>query len=135
MPRVSFSLNGGSPFQKLMGHVPPILQKWNDLSDHLSGNGQLSAELKEQVRRTLAFGNGCEYCMAKGKPARVQEDERTSLAVAFANIFLDHRDSIDDKIFATLRQSFSESEIVELCAFICFTTASQQFGAMMNLQP
>jgi hypothetical protein len=33
-----------------------------------------------------------------------------------------------------LRESFSEGEISELCAFIIFTTAQQYFGAIMKLE-
>jgi alkylhydroperoxidase family enzyme len=62
-------------------------------------------------------------------------DEKTNIAVTFADIFLNHRSSIDDNTFDVLKETFNEQEIVELCSFICFTTASQQFGAMMNLKP
>jgi len=44
--------------------------------------------LKEQVRRTLAQQNGCEYCKAKGKPEHELFDEKTAIAVGFAEVFL-----------------------------------------------
>lgn len=89
----------------------------------------------EQVRRTLAFGNKCAYCMAKGKPNEVKTDRRESYATAFAELFaLDHL-SISEAHFDVLREVFSEAEIASLCAFISFITASQRFGAIMDLQP
>jgi len=135
MPRVSYSLLGDTPFQQLLGHQPDVMKNWNALGDVLSSTGNLSEALKEQVRRVLAFGNGCEYCMAKGKPDESSYDEKTSVAVAFADIFLNHPSAINDDTFEVLRQTFTEKEIVELCSFICFTSASQRFGAMMDLKP
>ena len=37
-------------------------------------------------------------------------------------------------MFHVLKQYWTE-EIVELCAYICFITASQQFGFLFQLQP
>ncbi|MBY6276133.1 carboxymuconolactone decarboxylase family protein [Symbiobacterium thermophilum] len=135
MARISFSLHGETPFQRLLGHNRQIMELWNQLGDLLGADGTLSAELKEQVRRTLAQKNGCEYCQAKGKPEPHLFDKKTSLAVGFAEVFLKQRDAIDESTFSILKEEFSDQEISELCAFICFTTASQYFGAMMNLKP
>jgi alkylhydroperoxidase family enzyme len=135
MARISFSLHGETPFQRLLGHNRQIMELWNQLGDLLEADGTLSAELKEQVRRTLAQKNGCEYCQAKGKPEPHLFDEKTLLAVGFAEVFLKQRSAIDESTFSILKKEFSDQEISELCAFICFTTASQYFGAMMNLKP
>lgn len=135
MPRIAYSTQGSTPFQQLLGHNEEVTKHWGKLELAFYQNGLLSAELKEQVRRTLAFGNGCEYCQAKGKPALSHEDERTGLAVAFAELFVKDRDSINDRQFDVLREVFTEVEIAELCAYICFTTGSQLFGALMDLKP
>lgn len=135
MPRISFSSFGDTPFQRLLGHNPEVTAHWNTLGNSLSCTGFLSATLKEQVRRELAFGNGCLYCQAKGKPDAASFDEKTSLAVAFAQVFLKTKGNVPESSFDVLRTVFSEQEISELCAFICFTTSSQLFGAMMNLKP
>ena len=63
MAGISFSQNGLTPFQQLLGHNKGILEKWVSLEDCIYSSDTFSAELKEQVRRTLAFHNGCEYCM------------------------------------------------------------------------
>ena len=38
-------------------------------------------------------------------------------------------------MFHVLKQYWTEKEIVELCAYICFITASQQLGFLFQLQP
>ncbi|PEP63117.1 alkylhydroperoxidase [Bacillus pseudomycoides] len=125
MERISLSDVGETKFQKLLGHCPDILHTWSVLENTLYEKEALSAELKEQVRRTLAFGNECLYCMAKGKPDDVQKVEEISTAVTFAHVFVHNRSAIDDKMFDVLKQYWSEAEIVELCVYICFITASQ----------
>lgn len=108
---------------------------WSQLGDVLEKDGILTSKLKEQVRRTLAQSNGCEYCKAKGNPDPVKFEEKTSVAVGFAEVFLKQKGEIAESSFEVLRECFSEEEISELCAFISFTTASQYFGAMMKLEP
>lgn len=135
MARIAESLNGDSPFQKLLGHNQKVMELWNQLGDELGKDGKLTAELKEQVRRTLAQSNGCEYCKAKGKPEPHLFDEKMSIAVGFAEAFLRLKGNIPDAIFNVLQKYFSEDEISELCAFITFTTASQYFGAIMKIEP
>lgn len=134
MARIEKSPIGQTPFQQLLGYNPNILEAWGNLAAQLEREGSLSAELKEQVRRTLAQGNGCAYCKAKGKPDQHHVDEKTVLATGFADVFLKNRDAIDDKLFQLLREQFSTKEISELCAFIAFTTAQQYYGAMMGLE-
>lgn len=135
MARINDSKLGNTPFQRLLGHNEHIMNAWNHLGEILGDSGKLSAELKEQVRRTLAQKNGCEYCQAKGKPDPETFDEKTSLAVGFAEAFLTYRGNMPESLFEVLKQEWSDQEISELCAFICFTTASQYFGALMGLQP
>ena len=88
----------------------------------------------EQVRRTIAFENECEYCMVKGgKPNFDLTEKRISSATAFAQLFaIDHK-SINDKHFELLREEFNELEISELCSFISFITACQKLGRIYNL--
>lgn len=135
MERISLSNVGDTKFQKLLGHNPEILHSWSTLENTLYNKGTLSAELKEQVRRTLAYGNECPYCMAKGRPDNMQKVEEISVAVTFAHTFVYDKQAIDDTMFQVLKQYWTEKEIVELCAYICFITASQQLGFLFQLQP
>lgn len=133
MPRINRSQLGQSPFQQLF-YNEMVLQKWNDLAESMSTDGALTKELKENVRRVLAQGNGCAYCQAKGRPLK-PEDIKESYAIAFAEVFLMQRENIADTFFVVLKEVFSDEEISELVAFICFTTAQQYFGALMGLKP
>ncbi|WP_324721299.1 carboxymuconolactone decarboxylase family protein [Salinimicrobium sp. HB62] len=132
--RIELSEVGASAFEKLLGHNSAILENWNQLEVALFESSGLESELLEQVRRTLAYGNACEYCMAKaGPPSFDARDQRISLATAFAELFaLDHK-SIVAAHFSALKEVFDTREISALCAFISFLTASQRFGRVMNL--
>jgi len=134
MTRIKLSDYGNSPFEKLIGHNKAILDKWIELENVLFSQSSLSPELLEQVRRKLAFGNECEYCMVKGgKPDLAKEDKKKQIATAFAEMFaLDHK-SITNAHFEMLKEEFSEREISELCSFISFITASQKLGRIYNL--
>lgn len=135
MARINESKNGETPFQRLLGYNVDVLNGWNQLGDVLEKDLNLSSHLKEQVRRTLAQSNGCEYCKAKGKPESHLFDEKTSIAVGFAEVFLKQKGDISEAQFNILKEYLSEAEISELIAFITFTTASQYFGAIMRLEP
>lgn len=134
MARIIESNFGESPFQRLLGHNREVMKGWSYLGDVLEKDGLLSAELKEQVRRTLAQNNGCEYCKAKGKPEFDKFNEKISIAVGFAEVFLKQKGDISNSTFDILKECLSEGEISELCAFIAFTTASQYYGAMLRLE-
>ncbi|KIL74961.1 carboxymuconolactone decarboxylase family protein [Bacillus badius] len=125
---------GKTPFQRLLGHNQQVMEAWVHLGDILEKDGWLPSALKEQVRRTLAQGNGCEYCKAKGKPEPGKFTEKISMAAGFAEVFLKQKGNIPDSAFTLLRECFTEEEISELCAFIAFATASHYFGAMMKLK-
>ncbi len=134
MAIISESKFGDTPFQRLLGHNVEVMQGWSHLGDILEKDGKLSSELKEQVRRTLAQNNGCEYCKAKGKPEPEKYNEKMAIAVGFAEVFLKQKGQKLTSAIEILKQYFSEDEISELCAFISFTTASQYLGAMLGLE-
>ena len=124
-----------TPFQQLFAFNASVQQLWTSLGETLEGAGFLSAELKEQVRRTLAQENGCMYCKAKGKPNPASFDEKTAVCTAYAEAFLQSKGKTSPNVTKVLEQYLSQEEIHELLAFICFTTASQYMGALMQLQP
>ena len=134
MTRIKLSEFGNSPFEKLIGHNKEILIKWTELENAIFESNSLSNNLLEQVRRTLSFGNECEYCMVKGgRPELNKDDKRLQLATAFAEMFaLDHK-SFQEEHFNILREVFNEVEISELLSFISFITACQKLGSVYNL--
>lgn len=134
MTLISYSNIGFTPFQKLLGHNESIMKKWNSLSEELEKDGLLTSLLKEQVRRTLAQENGCEYCKVKGRPDPKYYDEKITVSVGFAQAFLASKGKTSPAIVNVLKEYFCDEEISELIAFICFATASQYFGALMQLK-
>lgn len=133
MARIEFSKEGNTPFEQLLGYNINVLENWSSLEEVLFKSNTFSGELKEQVRRTLAFNNGCQYCMAKGRPSENIADVKILAAIKFADMF--SKNNIDDREFDKLKSVFKDNEISELCAFICFISASQKFGASLDLQP
>ncbi len=133
MLRVELSKVGNSPFERLLGHNERILNKWNEL-EHAVFNSSLSKNLLEQVRRTLAFGNECEYCMVKAGKAKLKKEEiKEQIAISFAQIFVEDHKSISQEHFKILKKYFTDKEISELCSFISFISASQKLGRIYNL--
>lgn len=134
MTRIQLSDYGNSPFEKLIGHHKIVLDKWIDLEVVIFTSTNLDQNLLEQVRRTIAFENECEYCMVKaGKPNFDPSEKRIVAATVFAQLFaVDHK-SINDTHFELLREEFDEIEISALCSFISFLTACQKLGRIYNL--
>jgi alkylhydroperoxidase family enzyme len=135
MSYIRLSDYGSTPFEKLMGHVPEILNKWEQLETVFFQSKQFSPEFLEQVRRALAFNNACHYCMSKaGPPDKNIDSVRLEEALRFANKFaIDHM-SIDKNEIERMKQYFSEKELIEFIAFCSFISASQKFGASLRLQ-
>ncbi|MFK9092795.1 carboxymuconolactone decarboxylase family protein [Bacillus salipaludis] len=133
MTLISFHERGNTPFQQLLGYNELILKYWNKLGNEFEKDGQLSAKLKEEVRRALAQKNGCLYCKAKGKPNPINYDEKTAICTGFAEAFLISKGQTSPNVTEVLKEYLTDAEISELIAFICFTTASQYFGALMQL--
>lgn len=86
MSRIQPTIIGKTPFERLLGHDESVMRQWPELGDTLTGEGKLSAELKEQVRRTLAVGLAEVFLTSKGKtPAssiRVLQDVFTDAEVS-----------------------------------------------------
>lgn len=117
-----------------MGHNLEVMNCWNALETAFLTSSTFTAELKEEVRRVLAFMNQCEYCMSKGVPSNSIESERTRKAVEFAKLWKNHLE-ISELAIASLKEHFTDAEISELCALISFLCASQRFGSGLGLKP
>jgi alkylhydroperoxidase family enzyme len=61
-------------------------------------------------------------------------DSQTQLAVHMAELSCNTTHMSDDE-FSALKEAFTDSEVSELLALICFITACQRFGALLNLGP
>ncbi len=135
MSFIQLSTNGSTPFERLLGHKPDLLEQWAKLELVFFQSQTFDAHFLEQVRRALAFNNQCQYCMAKaGEPDQNPQDTRLIAALRFANTFAISHEAIDESEIGQLKNYFSETELVELTAFCSFISASQKFGAVMGLK-
>ncbi|MCE3044668.1 hypothetical protein [Legionella sp. 16cNR16C] len=134
MALIQLSEFGSSPFERILGHVPEILENWSQLESSFFQSSRFSPDFLEQMRRVLAFNNQCQYCMAKaGPPDQNPEDNRLIEALRFANKFA-VSNLVEEKEIAGLKSYFSEAEVVELIAFCSFISASQRIGAVLGLK-
>jgi alkylhydroperoxidase family enzyme len=126
---------GDTPYEKIPGHAPHILEPWNRLEEVFFRKSVLPASLLEQVRKVLAQEHGCVYCQSKSGPPGREDAVRTSMAIGLAQLYASGHKSIEPAHLAALRQHFSETEIVELVSFICFMWAGGAFGRIFGVQP
>lgn len=61
MARVSYTQLGSTPFRRMVGHNPELLAAFQQLDKAITQQLSLPAELREEVRRHLAYENGCRY--------------------------------------------------------------------------
>ncbi|MCE0723747.1 MULTISPECIES: carboxymuconolactone decarboxylase family protein [Legionella] len=135
MSFIQLSRHGTTPFERLLGHAPEILNQWEKLEAAFCQSKTFEADFLEQVRRVLAFNNQCHYCMAKaGPPDQNPKGERLIEALRFANLFSIAHESVDKNEITRLKNFFSEAEIAELIAFCSFISAAQKLGAALGLQ-
>ncbi len=124
-----------SVLARVMGRNPDILKAFGRLDTTIRFKGKLPMALKEAVRDATANRTGCEYCQSISGEAPSDEDRRTSLAVAFAEMVADDPAGIDDASFNVLREDFDDDEILELVCWICLVAIpGQLFGAVMKLE-
>jgi alkylhydroperoxidase family enzyme len=61
MARISYSNLGSTPFRRLVGHNPALLEAFQQIDQAITQHLSLPAELREEVRRHLAYERGCRY--------------------------------------------------------------------------
>ena len=54
MAIINLSHRGDTSFDKLLGHLPSVQEKWNALEDILKNEGQLSVDLKERNQENIS---------------------------------------------------------------------------------
>lgn len=137
MPRVTLSNIDADPYYRMVGNRPEILAAWAELDKAMLGaSSTVPVEIKEEARRALAQNVGCAFCATVGgKPATEHADPRMALAVAVANQIATDYTQIDDATFEALREEFSNEQIVELLAWLCFKFGSNLLGALVKLDP
>jgi alkylhydroperoxidase family enzyme len=137
MPRITLSDIDADPYYRMLGNRPAILAAWGELDKAMLGPASLVlVDIKEEARRALAQNVGCAFCATVGgEPSADHADPRMALAVAVANQIATDYTQIDDSTFEALRTQFSNEEIVELLAWLCFKYGSNLLGALVKLDP
>lgn len=133
MAYISYSENGENSLTRLLGHNPVLLKNWMTLLDSFYESCAIDRNLQEEVRRAVAYQMGCAYCMSHGCPTQVIEDVKTKEAVDFAKKVMQTQRQITEQDIAVLKEHFSDREIAELSAFICYGIGLARFGAVLNV--
>lgn len=134
MAYIPYSENGTNPLTQLLGHNPEVLKNWMNLLECFYQSCDLDRQLQEEVRRTVAYQMGCAYCMSHGCPTQSIEDPKTQVAVDFAKKVVQSQRPITESDIALLKKYFSDKEISELCAFVCYGLGLARFGAILNVE-
>lgn len=131
MAYINYSKSGDSPLQKLLGHNPEILKKWNLLLETFYQCSNLDPTLQEEVRRAIAYQIGCAQCMSYGCPSQLINDPKKKAAVEFAKKIAQTNLPFSKEEIDQLKVHFNDAEIAEIAAFAAFGTGYARFGACL----
>jgi AhpD family alkylhydroperoxidase len=137
---------------RMFAHRPEIGKGLIALGAGIRARGTLPERLMELVRLRVAFHNQCRSCMAiryrSAVDAGVDEGLVCSLekpmeapdltaaeraALAYADRFANDHLSIDEAMFAQLRQHYDDGELVELFSWIAFCVGFGRLGAVLDM--
>lgn len=137
---------------RVLAHNPGLAAGVLEFGKRLFEATGLPRRLVELVRIRVAFHNQCRSCMAiryhsavddgltEGAVCSLEKPQESSdltpaekAAIAYADISSTNHFAIDDSHFDALREHFSETEIVELGAFIAFFIGFGRLSAAWHL--
>jgi uncharacterized peroxidase-related enzyme len=136
---------GGVPnIFSTMGHSPAVLKGYLDFSAALA-EGELSAQLREQIALACAGANGCDYCAsahsALGKMAGLKPDELTlnlagrssdpqvDVVLEFVRKVVIQRAHLDaDDVSALRKAGLGDAHIVEVIGQIAVNLFTNYFN-------
>jgi len=137
---------------RVLSHNPDLAAGLLGFGAKLYQSTSLPRRLLELVRLRVAFHNQCRSCMAiryqsamddglsEGMVCSLERPEEADdlspaekAALAYADISSTNHFAIDDSTFDALRPHFTESEIVELGAFIAFCIGFGRLAAAWHL--
>ncbi len=137
---------------RFFAHRPELALGMMPFAGALKNQRTLSDRLVELVRLRVAFFNQCRSCMAirysDGLADGVDEDlvcslerpqeaadltEAEKAALHFAELFATNHLAIDDAVFDSLREHFSEAQIVELGMQVAFFVGFGRLAATMHM--
>ena len=127
-----------------LANSPAALQTYLSASTAL-GEGNLSAQLREQIALAVAESNNCDYCLAAhsavGKMVGLNQDEIADArqasssnsvieaALQFARRIVETRGWVTDADLERVRDAgFGDAEITEIVANVAFHTFTNYFN-------
>ena len=112
---------------EIRGRVPPVLEAWEFMRDHVLRDGLVAADLKRLCSRYLAEDpETLDFERFSGR-------ERLALEWAYAIAW--DSDRADDALWERLHAEFSEPELVELGCSIGFALGQQHWERTLGLPP
>jgi AhpD family alkylhydroperoxidase len=137
---------------RYFAHRPELAKGLISFTGSLKRNRQLDSRLVELVRLRIAFHNQCRSCMAirysDAVDAGLTEDLVCSLekpydadgltdaeraAIRYGELFATNHLAIDDAVFDTLREHFTEGQIVELALNVSLFVGVGRLGAVLHM--
>ena len=131
----SKNLHGDTTFFEVMGNAPEAADWYlNDFYKKLFESGRVDRRIVELVRLRLANVHGCAFCNRSDRIAALAAglseaevdsvgdyengpfDERQKVALALADVMVltNPMGHVSRELYARLKQSFSDAELVEL---------------------
>lgn len=124
---------GDTPFEKLLGHNTHILDSWLNLEKAFRDYGRLNKDLKEEIKKLLKSKIEGTPQSFPGESYSAFVNKKSSLARAFALLIAEDNAEIDGHVIEMMKEYFSDEEISELCAYICFIIATQKISTALKL--
>jgi alkylhydroperoxidase family enzyme len=148
--------DGATPLQqgltRVLAHSPEVAKAMVRFGGAMFQATRLPLRLIELLRLRIAFHNQCRSCMAIRYQSAIDDGltegmvcslekpldapdftDAEKAAIAYADISATDHFSIDDRTFSNLRRFFSETEIVELAAFIAYFIGFGRLAASMDM--
>lgn len=137
---------------RILAHRPELVRGMMPFSRALKTERLLDDRLIELVRLRIAFFNQCRSCMAIRYPDALADGltedlvcslekpqeadnltDREKLAILFGERFATDHLSIDDDMYARMKEHFTEPEIVELGFHCAFYVGFGRLAATFNM--
>ena len=143
---------GGQPHDmvKAMAMYPPLLEAMETLGDAVYPGGSLPRELKELIILQSSINNSCQFCtnshidIAKGlgiseDPVKMLLDTKNlkpefACAIDYLHAIFEDSNQIPDTMFNSLREHFSEAQIVELTFLIGYINMLNWFNNALQVE-